>query len=197
MNQINALNLNLGCGFRKKQNFINVDLGDFCKPDVICNLATEAWPWPTSSASEVHFEFSLEQMGEGKIQLQHMICELFRVCQNNCKIFITCLHPRHDQFVLNPMCTQRISVEFFYMLSMANNLQQIGSGRSDNCLALEWGVNFQVANFQNLLNESIHQFMTSGQITEEQLRQRMNFENNLVQALEIELQVIKSTKDYT
>jgi hypothetical protein len=185
------IKLNLGCGFKKKPGFTNVDRGDFCSPDQIVNLVSGAWPWENNSIDEAVFEFSLEQMGETSEQLMHVMTELFRVCQNEAKITVIVLHPRHDRFVLNPLCRQRISLEFFHMMNVQNNLNQISAGLSDNCLGLQYGVNFTVAGFKFLLTEETHQKISSGELTEPEIRLKMHHENNICEALEIHLQVLK------
>lgn len=183
--------LNLGCGFKKKEGFINVDLGEFCSPDTIVDLAHEAWPWEDNSINEIHFDFSLEQMGYSPKELMHVISEVYRVSTHEAKVVILCLHPRHDRFVLNPLCHHRISVEFFHMLNIQNNLNQIGAGMSDNCLALQYGVNFALLGFKFLLTEDMHQKISTGVLTEEMVRSKLTFENNICEALEIHLHVIK------
>lgn len=185
------MKLNLGCGFRKKENFINVDQDIHCAPDVVCDLAQDLWPWTDDSITEVSFEFSLEQMGETRSQLMHVFKELHRVCRNDAVIKIVCLYPRHDMFFLNPMNTHRLSAPFFHMLSIQANMQQIGQGVSDNCLALQYGFNFKVSNVKSLLTPEIHQRLTSGEMSEEQVRQRMQYENNICQALEVDLVAVK------
>lgn len=189
------MKLNLGCGFRKKEGFVNVDLGDFCTPDVICDLARETWPWPESSVEFVQFEFSMEQMGESQADLKHVIKELYRVSKKEARVKIICLYPRHDQFFLNPLNSHRLSMEYFRMLSMKDNLSQIGQGQSDNCLALQYGVNFGMESFRSLLSADIHQLMIENKITEDEVRRKMRFENNICQALEIDLVVIKSNQE--
>lgn len=185
------MKLNLGCGFRKKDGFVNVDLASHCESDVVCDLAREKWPWENSSVEEVHFEFSLEQMGETRQELFHVIKELYRVAKHECKVNILCLHPRHDQFVNDPLNTHRLSVEFFQFLSMKQNLAAIGQGQLGHSWALENEVNFEMAGFTSLLDHDIHAMMTSGQISEDQVRTRMRFENNICRAYEIRLSVVK------
>lgn len=183
------MKLNLGCGFKKKPGFINVDIGNYCEPDVVVDLANQNWPWENDSVEEAEFEFSLEQMGHSPEHLIHVVSELFRVCKNEASVKIISLHPRHDQFLLNPMCSQRISVEFFHMLNIQNNLQQISHGLSYNCLGLQYGINFIVAEFKYLLTNEMHQ--KRDQLSEQQIREKIQHENNICQAIEIHLRVGK------
>jgi len=187
----NGLKLNLGCGFQKKEGYINVDISPSFMPDLQLDLATEKWPWKDSSVSECHFEYSLEQMGTTIKELEHVHKELFRVCQVGAKVFITAFHPRSDQFFLNPSCTQRISPDFFHLLSMQRNLTMIANAASNDVLGMKWGVNFDVPRFKYLISPNFQADVESGRISEAEIRRRMVYENNICQAFEVDLVVLK------
>jgi hypothetical protein len=138
------MKLNLGCGFKKFDGYVNADIAKECEPNVVVDLVSEKWPWEDFSVSEALIEFSLEQMGHTPKHLEHFFKELYRVCANKAKIQIKCIHPRHDQFALNPLCTQKISPEFLSLLSAANNLQKIAAGELNDSVALMWQVNFNM-----------------------------------------------------
>lgn len=186
-----SIKLNLGCGFQKKEGYINVDIDEGSMPDLQLDLATQAWPWETASVSEVIFEYSLEQMGQTIHDLRHVLQELYRVCAPDAKIFITAFHPRSDQFYLNPACTQRISPEFFHLLSLEANLAMIASRASHDVFGIKWGVNFNVRNFKYLISPLFQQDVESGKISEPEIRRRMMHENNICQAFEVEMVAVK------
>lgn len=186
------MKLNLGCGFQKKEGFVNVDISSGCNADAVVDLATEKWPWADSSVNEAHFDFSLEQMGDGKSHLLHILKELYRVCANDAVVKIKFLHPRHDQFELNPLCVHRLSPEFFSLLSVSNNLNMIANGSLDTSLGLMLGVNFNMTRNKFLITAQFGQAMEAGQISEEQIRQRIPFDNNICHAMEVDLSIVKS-----
>lgn len=186
------MKLNLGCGFRKKDGFINVDISSGCNADVVLDLSCNSWPWSDSSVSEVHFDFSLEQMGENKKDLEFILKELYRVCHNEAVVKLIFIHPRHDQFALNPLCVHRMSPEFFNLLSVANNLNMIASGSLDTSLGLSWGVNFNVTRHKYLISAQIGKAMEAGQISEDEIRRRMPFDNNICHGVEVDLAVVKN-----
>lgn len=45
--------LNLGCGFRKLEGYINVDAYENCAPDVLWDLNTYPWPWEDNSVDHI------------------------------------------------------------------------------------------------------------------------------------------------
>lgn len=189
------IKLNLGCGFRKKADCINVDMYEGCQPDVKGDLANEVWPWPDSSVDQAIFEYSLEQMGENRNQLKHIVRELYRVLCHQGKVALVFAHPRHDRFAANPMCTHRLSPDFFQMLSLQNNMNQVASGQSDSCLAFEWGVDFMVTRFKYLIVPELQSDFESGRLSEADIRQRIRFENNICEAVEVDLMALKRTRE--
>lgn len=184
--------LNLGSGYQKKEGFLNIDISPTCEPELCLDLARSVWPWPENSVSEVVADFSLEQMGENISHLEHVFKELHRVCANEAKIFIRGFHPRHDQFLLNPLCVHRLSPEFFHLLSVSQNLQQIASGAHDDCFGLKWSIDFEVTRFKFLISPVFQKAIESGSLSEQELRERMMFQNNVCQAYEVDLKVLKS-----
>jgi hypothetical protein len=185
--------LNLGCGFHKYEGWINVDSQTGCSPDVVLDLAKENWPWKDGSVSHVRFSHSLEQIPHVRSDLIHVFRELYRVCASETTVEILCLHPRHDDFALNPFCTTPISPEFLGQLSVQSNLQQIANGQLGTSLALDWGVNFQITRHKYLLTQDMRETLENkGQAGEQELRRRMRFENNICHSIEIDLTVIKT-----
>ena len=57
------MKLNLGCGHRRRDDYVNVDMFEACRPDVLWDLEQLPWPWESSSADEVLFHHSMEHLG--------------------------------------------------------------------------------------------------------------------------------------
>ena len=57
------MRLNLGCGNRKLEGWVNVDREAACKPDRVADLEKLPWPWPDDSAEEVMLSHVLEHLG--------------------------------------------------------------------------------------------------------------------------------------
>lgn len=189
--QTKLLQLNLGCGFKKKEGFINVDYSEGTSPDVCIDLATQKWPWENNSVSRIEFEFSLEQMGDNKSHLFHILKEVYRVCASKAVVFVRAVHPRHDQFYLNPLCVHRLSPDFFRLLSKSQNLSMIANGELDTSLALQLDVDFTVAEAKHYLSAQFQEAFEKGQITAEELNERMIFQNNICHVMDIEMRVNK------
>lgn len=187
-----GLKLNLGCGFRKKDGFINVDSDLGCIPDECIDLIEGRWPWTDNSVDEIVFEYSMEQMGSTIGDLRHVLSEVYRVARPGCRVYVTAFHPRHDQFALNPACTQRLSPDFFHLLSIGRNLNMISAGQPHDVFGMKWGVNLEVTRFKYLIASTFQEDVESGRLSEDEIRRRMTFENNICQAFEVDLEVRKA-----
>ena len=58
------LKLNLGCGKRRREGFINVDSQPGCQPDLVLDLEALPWPWADDSVDEVDLIHVLEHLGQ-------------------------------------------------------------------------------------------------------------------------------------
>lgn len=75
------IRLDLGCGPNKKAGFLGVDVFPFVGVDVVCDLASSKWPWPTGSVAEAHCSHVIEHLTNlgGKSERIHFFNELYRV----------------------------------------------------------------------------------------------------------------------
>ena len=192
MHDSTELKLNMGCGFRKKEGYVNVDHDLGCMPDQHLDASRARWPWADGSVDEVVFEYSMEQMGQDLNGLRHVISEIYRVTKPGARVLITAVHPRHDHFVNNPACTQRLSPDFFHLLSFGRNMEMISSGLPHDVFAFKWGVNFDVTRFKFLIAPEFQDDVETGRVSEDEIRRRMHHENNVCQAFEVDLAVFKN-----
>ena len=58
---MSELRLNLGCGAKHLEGYINVD--KFGNPDVRLDLETFPWPWEDNSAIAIELRHVLEHLG--------------------------------------------------------------------------------------------------------------------------------------
>ena len=56
--------MNLGCGFKKKIGFINVDAFDICEPDVVHDLNVFPYPWEDNSIDHIEMFHTLEHLDD-------------------------------------------------------------------------------------------------------------------------------------
>ena len=70
--------LNLGCGFRKKTGYVNIDNRKVCKPDLMCDIS-EGLPFGSNSVVEVWAHDFLEHIVSDKVIF--VMREIWRVLE--------------------------------------------------------------------------------------------------------------------
>ena len=73
--------VDIGCGKRKKEGFIGVDVIAFEGVDVVMDAGKDKWPWEDGSVDEVHCSHVVEHFTAE--QRVHFVNELHRVLKTN------------------------------------------------------------------------------------------------------------------
>lgn len=185
------MKLNLGCGFKKRPGYINVDNQSSCQPDVVLDLENDKWPWPDNSAAEVVLDHVLEHLGETKAQYFHVIRELYRVCQNQAQVHIRVPHPNHENFLHDCTHVRPITAEGLAMFSVQRNLDTIANGGAESSLGLYLGVNFDLVEVKYLLEGRYMRAIESKNLNDEQMQDLLKSQNNVCQEIQIKIAAIK------
>lgn len=82
------MKLNLGCGSKMRQDYVNVDCCG--TPDVVCDLSVFPWPWADESVDEVYSEHFLEHVQD----YEKTILEIHRILKHGGEICFTVPHYR-------------------------------------------------------------------------------------------------------
>jgi SAM-dependent methyltransferase len=80
--------LNLGCGRRRVEGAVNVDVTAETRPDVVHDLDVRPWPFPADHFDEVLAYDVLEHLAETIPALE----EIHRVCRRGARVRITVPH---------------------------------------------------------------------------------------------------------
>jgi predicted SAM-dependent methyltransferase len=185
------MKLNLGCGFNKKDGFVNVDKFDTCGPDLVMDLEVTPWRFETSEVDEVLFNHSLEHIGQSTDTFLAIIKELYRVCKGGATIQVNVPHPRHDHFLEDPTHVRAVTPEMFNMFSKKHNLFWKKVGAANSPLALYLDVDFDVKRVEHVIEPRYMDMLKAGQISSEELEVAAKERNNVVAELRITLQVLK------
>lgn len=179
------MKLNLGCGFAKKDGFVNVDSWAGCTPDIVCDLENEVWPFEDNSVEFVLFDHSMEHMGETTNQFFHVLKELYRVCKHDAEIEINVPHPQNRLFTNDPTHVRAIYPETLGMFSMEINKRCVDTGAKNSKLAMQLGVDFHITGINYIPDGRMPQL--PGHI----LEQKLLSENNVAAEIHIKMRVIK------
>ncbi|BBK39780.1 hypothetical protein STAQ_48580 [Allostella sp. ATCC 35155] len=138
------MKLNLGCGSRKLEGFLNVDNAAHCDPDLLVDLEQLPWPFESGSASEIVLSHVLEHLGQSPAVYLGIVREIYRVCAPGALVRIAVPHPRHDDFITDPTHVRPITVQGLEMFSKAKNREWQAKGQAATPLALMNDVDFEI-----------------------------------------------------
>lgn len=138
------MKLNLGCGSRKLEGFLNVDNSPHCDPDLLVDLEQLPWPFESGSASEIVLSHVMEHLGQAPAVYLGIVREIYRVCAPGALVRIAVPHPRHDDFITDPTHVRPITVQGLEMFSKAKNREWQAKGQAATPLALMNDIDFEI-----------------------------------------------------
>lgn len=130
--------LNLGCGQKYDNEFINCDANTKVKADFYFDLESPNWPLPSNHFDYVNIFHVLEHLGKGYFTT---IQELYRVCKDNAIINIKVPHHLCWTFHNDPTHKRPITLCGLQMFDMTHE---------KNTLAYQLGVNFRISEYNHL-----------------------------------------------
>jgi hypothetical protein len=185
------MKLNLGCGHRKLDGWLNVDHSDACGPDLVCDLEARPWPWPDDSVEAVEMRHILEHLGGDTGTFLGIIAELWRVCADGATVTVVVPHPRHDAFLVDPTHVRPVLPQTLEMFSQRRNREWIAAGNANTPLGTQMGVDFDLVGTEYRLDEPWHTQFASGALNADALNDAVRRYNNVIAEIEITLRAIK------
>ena len=137
------IKLNLGCGYNKLEDYINVDQDAKCSPDIIADLEA-VLPFEDSSVDEIIMYHVLEHLGQSTKVYLSVWREFYRVLKNKGVIKITVPHWQHENFHHDPTHVRKVTPIGVDMFSQERNMNTIKTGGSETTLGLQLGIDIGV-----------------------------------------------------
>jgi hypothetical protein len=182
------MKLNLGSGSKSIEGFVNVDKYPSAATDLVFDLETLPWPWPSDSAEEVHFIHSLEHMGGDPETFLNIMKELYRVCKDGAVIVIHVPHPRHDAYLGDPTHVRPITPGLLSLFDRQLNDEWVAGGTSAATpLAHYIDVDFRVSDVATVLDPAYHEQYRSGELTGAALERLAKDLNNVIVEFQIRM----------
>jgi predicted SAM-dependent methyltransferase len=185
------MKLNLGCGFRKRDGYRNVDNFAECAPDELVDLECFPWPWPDDSVSEVLMSHVLEHLGATTQVYFDIFRELYRVCRHDAVVRIIVPHPRHDTYIADPTHVRPITVDGLSMFSRRQCEEWIRDGHANTPIAIMLGVDFEMTQTTIVLDKEWHSRYETGKVSNIEMVRAIKELNNVVQETTIVMRVVK------
>ena len=185
--------LNLGCGNKKIDGYINIDGSEYCKPDLVLNLENTPYPFKSNTIDEIRLKSVIEHFPLDPNNFFRIIKELYRICTNGAKLFVECPHPNHRWQVVDMTHQKPIHYEGLQMLDQdfCNRLIKMGSTRSP--LAIMYEVNFKINSYEIIIDPEAKKHIENvlGTYDKNKLDSYVHLFNDIVATQRFELQAIK------
>lgn len=182
--------LNIGCGFNKRQGFINVDKAKECEPDMVADLE-KSWPFESNSIDEIQASHVLEHMGETTEGFLNIMREMYRVCQNGARIHIQVPHHNHWTFHADPTHVRKILPEGLRLFDQEFNRETIRNGDASTALGIYNKVDFVMEKAQPCFDEPWASRIRNGLALQQDLDFAASHHNNCIAQWDIVLRVRK------
>ncbi len=183
------LRLNLGCGEKRLEGYINVDkYGD---PDVKHDLEVFPWPWEEDSVGAILLIHVLEHLGQDTDVYLKIMQEIYRVCRPEATVRIVVPDFRHDFFWDDPTHVRAVTPLGLQLFSKRANREWVAKGAANSPLGLYLDVDFELANVQ--YKPSTHWFRRHPEkdVNLQLLLEERAIYNNMIEQIEMVLQVVK------
>ena len=185
------MRLNLGCGSRKLEGFVNVDKYPGCEPDLVHDLEILPWPFPDDGAEAVVLRHVLEHLGREPALFLDLMRELYRVCAPGASVTITVPHPRHDDFLSDPTHVRPITPQGMELFSQAKNQEWDEAGRANTPLGRQLAIDFATVSVTMMPDPPWRRRLDSGELKPRDLAQAARQFNNVIKEVEIVLRAVK------
>lgn len=183
--------LNLGCGFDKRDGFVNADKFDACAPDVRVDLEVQPWPFDDNAFDHILLKHVLEHVGATVEGFFAVMRELYRVTAPGGIIEIHVPHYKHDSYWSDPTHVRAFTALTFQMMSKANNDRWIAGGENYTMLAYAMGVDFELVEGRGVYDAYWLAKLQSGEMTSEELFRASEDRWGVIREIVVKLKAVK------
>jgi SAM-dependent methyltransferase len=185
------LKLNLGCGFDKREGWLNVDSFEACEPDQLLDIEATPWDLPSGAFDHILLKHVLEHVGADFATFRRVMQEIYRVVAPGGLVEIHVPHVRHDTFWSDPTHVRAFMPLTFEMMSKRKNREWIAQRANYTMLAFALDVDFEVESMVQVYDPRWWAKVGSGEITQEQLRAKAEEAWGIVRELQVRLRAVK------
>ena len=183
------LRLNLGCGAKRLEGYLNVD--KFGEPDFRWDLEKFPWPWEDNSVAEIELSHVLEHLGQQTEVYLKIIQEMYRICKPGGKVHVKVPHHRHDNLLHDPTHVRAITPYGLSMFSQEFNRKRQEAGEPTTPLGIYLGVDFELVNTHYVPSELWYKREHERADDTDYLLEQSALYNNLIVEVDMTLMAIK------
>ena len=173
--------LNLGCGFKKRDGFVNIDSSGHCSPDLVLDLNEIPWPFDGDSVDEVVMESVIEHLPADPKKFFAVLQELYRVCADNAKVYVECPYPTHRWQLVDLTHTKAIHPESLELLNAQTCHKLASAGSTKSPLALMYDIDFELLEYSLSIDKGAKDSISRilGKFDDSLLRDYVSLFNNV------------------
>ena len=193
MNRIIRMKLNLGCGNKKLEGFVNIDLTEYCAPDMIMDLENTPYPFKSNSITEIRMKSVIEHLPIDPKPFFKILQEIYRISTNGCVIHIECPHPNHRWQIVDLTHQKPIHYEGLQMLDKSFCQKLIDAGSTKSPLAVMYGIDFRIKGYEVIIEEQSKKHIKNilGNYDKSKLNSYIHLFNNVAATQKFALEVHK------
>lgn len=185
------MKLNLGCGFDKREGWLNVDNFAACEPDQFLEIEATPWDLPSDAFDHVLMKHVLEHVGAEFSVFAAVMRELYRVTAPGGLVEIHVPHVRHDTFWSDPTHVRAFTPLTFTMMSKRQNRIWMERRANYTMLAFLMEVDFEVETVVQTYDPAWQAKLDAGELTREALREAAAERWNVARELQVRLRAVK------
>jgi len=184
--------LNLGCGFDKREGFVNADNFPECQPDVMVDIEATPWPFEDNQFDYILMKHVLEHVGATFDVFREIMRELYRVTAPNGIVEIQVPDYRNYTYWSDPTHVRAFTYTTFEMMSKKKNDDWITRRVNYSMLSYMLKVDFEIVTASQVYSYKWLEKVRRGEITREQLREAADEKWGVAKELHIQIRAIKS-----
>jgi hypothetical protein len=146
--------LNLGCGYRKAEGWVNVDSAPEVEPDIVCDLEKLPWPWETNSIDEMQAIHSLEHLGQDRDLFLGIMQEAYRVLKPFGVWTVMFPDLNSGTWSGDPTHVRPLTPAILSTFSQKVNREAFADGRRDTAVGMRLGVDFEMGSVNGTLSDA-------------------------------------------
>lgn len=186
-----GLKLNLGCGYDRREGWLNVDSMAQCQPDQVVDLESFPLPWGDGTVSKILLKHVLEHLGQTPAIYLKFVQELYRISQPDAEITIIVPHPRHNHYLNDPTHVRPITPQGLQMFSQKLNRDWVAKNLGNSPLGLYLEVDFEMVSVRYNADEPWRSQLQSGRLSQDGLMEAERLYNNVIAEITIQLKAVK------
>lgn len=183
--------INLGCGQRKINDFLNVDKCKLFNPDMVVDLSVLPWPFKNNEFNHILAKDVLEYLCNKKVSYTDIIKEMYRISSNGALWEIGTSQVKNSRVTNIPGIAAPLTLENLKLFSRQAILEEIKIGAGSSLTAFEEDIDIEVIDMKVKLIDPFDTQIKNGTASEQEINFAIYHYNNIIKEQNFLVQVFK------